>query len=255
MLRFLNLATRPITSAGVLVAQVLYAAHRNDLPSLRNQEVSGTFGDPVRPRLRIVVLGDSSATAPGVVPLDAAWPRRVAADLSGRFHVSLESVAVGGAKASDVIVSQLDVAVALGGDMALMSIGSNDALRGTSVRRFEAEYRRILERLTGHFPMVGVSGVGDLGTIMRLPTLARSIARVRGRSIDHAILRAVRAFPGVVKSETWQGAWKDFERDPYAFAADRFHASAIGHAYFGAGLLSVAEALLESPAGADALSG
>ena len=242
----LQLMTRPVTSAGVLVAQVLHAAHRNDLPSLQNQDPSGVFGDPALPPLRIVVLGDSSVTAPGVEPLDASWPRRLALHLAERYRVTLESVAVGGSKVRDVLNTQLDAAVAMNADMALISVGANDALRATRVPRYEAELHRVVERLTDRVPMVGLSGVGDLGTLDRLPTLARAIARVRGRAVDHAILRVVRRFPGVAKSRTWGGEWRAFEYDPATFAADLFHASAVGHAYFAAAMIPVAERLLEA---------
>jgi lysophospholipase L1-like esterase len=243
-----GLVTRPITSASVLVAQVLHAAHRNDLPSLQNQDPSGAFGDPDLPRLRIVILGDSSVTAPGVNPLDACWARRVARHLTDRFRVELETVAVGGAKVRDVLNDQLEPALATRADMALVSVGANDALRATPVPRYEAELERVVERLTAHIPMVGLSGVGDLGTVDRLPTLARSIARVRGRAIDHAILRVVRRHPGVVKSRTWEGPWRAFEYDPTTFAPDLFHASASGHALFAAAMVSVVEALLDAAA-------
>ena len=68
------------TGAAMLVAagQVLHAAHRPDLPGLQNQDPSGTFGDPSNPPLLVIALGDSSITAPGVVPLDASWIRQAA---------------------------------------------------------------------------------------------------------------------------------------------------------------------------------
>ncbi|MDJ0959445.1 MAG: GDSL-type esterase/lipase family protein [Acidimicrobiia bacterium] len=245
-----GLLRRPITSAGVLIAQVLHSAHRDDLPSLPNQDPSQLTGDPAAPPLRLVVLGDSSITSPGVEPLDASWPRRLAQHLSDRFRVELISLAVGGAKARDVLRSQLDVATRMDADLALVSVGANDALRATPIERFEAEMDMIVGGLCATSRLVGVSGVGDLGTVTRLPTLARAIARVRGRSIDHAIQRAVARHSGVVKAQAWGGPWTAFETHPeLAFAPDQFHGSGYGHAMFAAAMIAVTERLLESPTG------
>ncbi len=244
----LRLILRPIAGLGVFASQVLRSAHRTDLPSHNNQDPGGTFGDPASPHLEVVMLGDSSITAPGVVPIEESWPRRVAEHLARRFHVKLTSVAVGGAKMRHVLEEQLPRALDLGGDIALVSAGANDALRGTPVARFEAELAEILDSLTSTFPRVGLAGVGDLGTMPRLPDLARSLARVRARSIDDAILRVADSRPGVVKARSWGGPWRHFVDDaPVAFAADQFHASGAGHAVFAASMVPVVDALVDGP--------
>ena len=244
-----SLLQRPVAGVGVLVAQVLRAAHRDDLPSLQDQDPSGTFGDSALPRLRVVVLGDSTVTAPGVIPLGAAWPQRLGRHLSDRFHVDVESVAVGGSKVRDVLRNQLVPALALDPDLAVVSVGANDALRGTPIAQFEAEYRLLLNRLQEQVPLVVAGGVGDLGTLVRLPTLARAIGRVRGRAVNNTIRRVAHGRHGVVKTETWGPAWVGFEQAPnHYFAADHFHASAMGHGLFGGSICVAADALLASPA-------
>jgi len=243
---FVRTLKGPLSGVGILAGQVLYAAHRGDMPGLPNQDPSGVFGSPGCPRLRIALLGDSSITAPGVTPLAAAWPRRIAHHIGDRFRVELVSFAVGGAKARDVIAVQLEPAIESGADLAFLSVGANDALRGTPVQRFEREVTVILEGLTSVTQGVGLGGVGDLGTVPRLPTLARGVGRVRGRSIDQALVRAAAQFPDVVKGSAWGPQWRIFEDgDPdVVFAADRFHASAIGHACFAAALEPVVDELV-----------
>ncbi len=239
---------RSVTGIGVLVAQVLRAAHRNDVPSLQDQDPSGVFGESPLPHLRIVILGDSTVTAPGVIPLSAAWPQRVGHHLKDRFHVELHSVAVGGSKARDVLLNQLAPAIGLRPDLAIISVGANDALRGTGIARFEAEYTRLLDRLQETVPLVIAGGVGDLGTVFRLPTLARAIGRVRGRAINNAIRRVAYGRTGVVKTQTWGGQWKGFEEEPSRyFGADQFHASAQGHGMFGAAACSAVDHILRLP--------
>lgn len=242
-LRYLR---KPLIGIALLLAQVLKAAHRKDLPTLDNQDPSGVFGDPGAPLLRLVVMGDSSVTAPGVEPLDAAWPRQIAFRLAEKFRVELHSVAVGGAKTRDVLTTQLCAAIAVEPDIAIISVGANDAMRATPLSRFEREYREILDRLTHHVPGVAVSGVGDLGSIPRLPALARSVIRIRGRSFDRAVRRVVADYPGVLKTNTWSPGWNEFVTNPdEVFAGDLFHASAYGHQIYANAAMPAVNALLE----------
>lgn len=241
-LRFLRI---PLIGFAALLAQVLWAGHRNDLPSFSNQDPSGVFGSDGLPPLRVVMLGDSSVTSPGVEPLDAAWPRQIAIHLSDRYRVELISVAVGGAKTRDVIAAQLPPALNADADLAFVSIGANDALRGTPMARFEHEYRQIVAQLDRHVPAVAVSGIGDLGSIPRLPALAKSIVRIRGRSFDRAVRRVVVDYPDVVKTNTWSPGWDEFVTNPgEVFAGDLFHASAYGHRIYTNAAMPAFETLL-----------
>jgi lysophospholipase L1-like esterase len=242
----------PLAAAAVLVGEVLHMAHRRDLPSLENQDPSGVFGDPDLPELSVVALGDSSVTAPGVEPLDASWIRRIAHDLSRDHHVHLHSVAVGGAKSADVLRDQLEVAIALAPDIAVVSVGANDALRATPVARFERELNQIVSRLADTARIgVAVTGIGDLGTIPRLPSVPRAYARVRSRSFDRATQRVAAAYPNTAKATTWGPTWGQFEYEPDMFAGDLFHASAEGHAIFGSHMIPVIRSLLSE----DGISG
>jgi len=247
--RFGKLITPPMTAVSALVHQVYGAVHRADLPSYVDQDPSGDFGDPDCPTLRIVALGDSSVTAPGI-DIDASWVRRVAHHLSPQYHIELRSVAVGGSKARDLVGFQIEPAVAMGGDMALISIGANDALRGTPLSRFETALDVAIDELVRHFPMIGISGVGDLGTLPRLPSVAQMIARTRGRSVDRAIQRVAYRHPTVVKGKSWGTAWVGFDTDPEEmFSGDLFHASEKGHQVFANAAIHVVETLLASDSG------
>ncbi len=237
---------KPVVAAGALLAgQLARAILREDLPSLENQDPSGIFGNQDSPPLRIVFLGDSSVTAPGVDPLDDSWPRQIALHLSTRFHVDAISVAVGGSKARDVLDTQMNQAITLNPDIAYVSVGSNDALRGTPIPRFETEYGQIVAGLHGSIPAVGLSGIGELGTIPRLPELARGVARVRSRAIDKAITRVAEGYPRTVKSNAWNVMYPAFEQYPEMFGPDLFHASAEGHLMFASAAKPVSDKLVE----------
>ena len=237
----------PLTGAAILAGQVLHAAHRPDMPGLADQDPSGVFGPDGAPLTRIAMVGDSSITGPGVEPCDAIWSRVLAQRLAVARRIELISFASGGSKSRDVLDEQLPQALATRADLAIVSVGANDALRATPLAQFEADMGAILEALATTTAAVGVSGIGDLGTVPRLPTLARGIGRIRGRSFDRAIARAAARHPNVIKTVTWGPQWRLFEDgDPdHVFAPDRFHASAAGHAVFADAFMPVAETMLE----------
>ncbi len=228
---------------GILAAQLLHAAHRPDLPSYTDQPVAGTFGVAGAPPLRIVFAGDSTVTAPGVEPIDDAWPRRVARHLAADHHVELIVTAAGGSKVRDVLETQLEAIVAACADVVVLSVGGNDALRGTPIARFEETYDEVVAAIAAESSLVAC-GVGDLGTIPRLPALARGIARVRGRSVDRAIARVVARYPGVLKTNAWGPRWAPFATDRTVWAGDLFHASAAGHGLYADETIPLVECLL-----------
>jgi len=244
--RLWSVVKRPLAVGGVLTAQMAQSIQRPDLESFTDQDPSGIFGDSNLAPLRMIVLGDSTVTAPGVEPLDACWARRTALFFSDRYRVELISFAVGGSKVADVRNEQMHRAIVAGGDVVIVCVGGNDALRATPINRFETAYDEMLGSLVAAFPVVAVCGVGDLGTIPRLPAMARGIARVRARAVDHAIGRVARRHD-VPKSRAWGAEFEPFESDPAVWAGDLFHASAVGHAmYADAAIPLVEEALRRS---------
>ena len=225
----------PALAAGVMYAQVKRQAHRKDLPSHTNQDPTGTFGDSAKPKLRLVALGDSSITAPGVEPLDDCFVRRVALHLTDRYFVDLISVAVGGSKSRDVLAQQVEDALQHHPDLALVSVGANDALRGTLISRYESELDQIIGRLHSHAGAIVVMGVGDLGTLPRLPASVRGIATWRSRMFDDATARVVSQYSRIAKASNWGEEADPFAtRDLALFASDQFHASGEGHRVFAA---------------------
>jgi len=234
----------PMAMAGAVAYQVLRAAHRPDLPSFPNQDPNGTFGDPEQRPLRIVALGDSSITAPGVEDLDNAWVRQIAISLSDEFHVELVSVAVGGSKARDVIAVQLEQAVRLEPDIAILSVGANDAIRATPPDRYRAEVQYIVSELDRTSGAIVVLGVGDLGSIPRLPPLLRPPLTRRAARFNSAAASIAAQFPNAVKVPTTGPMSTAFWQDRDLFADDLFHAGDKGHRLFADQMLPAFRAAL-----------
>ena len=235
----------PVAAAAVVAAEVLRAARRPDLPSFSNQDPSGAFGDPDGARLRIVALGDSSLTAPGVDDLDDVWIRQIARSFADRYRVELISLAVGGSKARDVLEGQVAEAERLAPDVACVSVGANDALRATRPRRFRRELEEIVRRLETAGSVVVLYGMGDLGSIPRLPPTLSRMATRRSEQFDRICRRIAVAHSRTVKVHTRGRILTAFRDDPSLFADDLFHACGRGHALFAEEALPGFEAAVE----------
>ena len=236
----------PFIGGAVVLAEILYAAHRPDLPSLDNQDPSGVFGDPTLAPLRVAALGDSSITAPGVEPLDHAWVRRVAHHLSDRFHVTLRNFAVGGSKARDVLADQVPEAIAWKPDLVLISVGANDAIRATPLRRYRKELDAIVGAMHDVADAVAVAGVGNLGSIPRLPTVSSMVSKARARAYDDVIAEVVMTYPRARKADAWGPVFAPFDGPEAAsyFAPDMFHANAQGHGLFAQAAIPMVDTVL-----------
>ncbi len=220
----------PLTAAALLIARVFYQAHRPDLPEHPNQDPSGTFGSGSLPPLRMVVLGDSSITAPGLEDLNNCWIRAAARHFTDRYQVELINLAVGGSKARDVLTQQLPLALALQPELAVIAVGGNDSLRTVRLSRYERELREIVAALHDTARAVVMLGVGDLGEVPRLPRILAPALSWRARRTDRVVTRVADGFPRAVRIETWGTLSASFEAFGLAmWGDDLFHLSDFGH--------------------------
>lgn len=241
---------RPIASTVVLAAgalaglagEALYTGFR-DLPRFEGVDPSGTFGTPDLPPLRIAVLGDSSCTGPGLDDPDDIWVRRIGTHFGRRFHTVIDSVAVGGSQASDVLRDQVPMVLPTSPDMALVSVGSNDMLYGIPLKSFERNLELIVTKLLARTPAVLLSGVGDLGTIPRLPFALTRIMRWRSRRAEAVHAAVASRHGGAIKIPTRQLCGDAFD-DPSIYCADLLHVTGNGHRLWAEAAIPFIEAAL-----------
>jgi lysophospholipase L1-like esterase len=179
------------------------------------------------PERRLVVLGDSAAAGHGLpdpeTGLARSIARRLHADDGRTTHVV--SVARDGATTADVRRDQL----AAVGDAthAVLGVGANDALRGSSVARSASELEVLLSELVrtvGDRSRVVLVGCPDLSVAPGLPRAVRPLVGWRCRAIARGQAR-VAARLGVPLLPLPR-------RDlvPETFGPDGFHPGPVGHA-------------------------
>ena len=214
-------------ATAVLACQLAWAVWR-PLPTFVDLDPSGTEGPEDGTPLRMLVLGDSSCTGSGLQEPSEIWVRVLARMIAAHgYRVEIVSFAVGGSKASDLVKDQLRPAKDLGGDIALISVGGNDALRGVRLAAFEEALDTVVSSLRGAVGTLALSGVGDMGTVPRLPPTIAAAARRRGMAMN-AVHHRVGARHGVLVADQWAWAVERF-RDRGVFSPDLFHPNADGH--------------------------
>jgi lysophospholipase L1-like esterase len=209
-----------------LIGQGYYAGHRT-LPHFLDQDASGVYGPEDAPLIRVVALGDSCLTGPGLLDTSDLWIRQIFDRLPYRFD--LRVLAKGGAWMRDVVDDQLPEALQLKPDIALVSGGSNDSIRGARYSRLRRDLTYIAGSLAEVASTVALVGVGDMGTIPRLPQPLASFARLRSHGADRVHQSVARRHTRIVHIPMWDEASGPFREHGRAlFTNDQFHPNARG---------------------------
>lgn len=179
--------------------------------------------DPVR----LVVLGDSTAAGVGASTQREALPGWFAHEIAQRWGRGTRWKAVGanGATARDVLTRFLADAVADPFDLALVTIGANDALTLRSARAFADDVRTIVDLLrtaeADAWIMVSLLPAFAHYTLLPQP-LRRTLAR-HADALDDAAREALAGLDRVAVMPPPPPYTDDF------FASDRFHPGPEGY--------------------------
>ena len=224
----LGLPAAATVAAAAMGVQAWYAGHRR-LPHFGDLDPSGTVGRPGLPEIRLALVGDSTITGPGLEHVDDLWIRQVARRLGDGYRFRIRSEAAGGARARDALMYQVRAAVAWGPDVAVVSVGANDALRRARIGRFAAELTAIVSALTQSGAAVALAGVGDVGAAPRVPFPLKMVVSERSRAADRIHARVAEQH-GAAKVSVGELANEIFRSHPDLFCADLFHPNRDGHA-------------------------
>ncbi len=224
---------------GVIRAEASVARRTIGEPTAVPPDPTGVYGRYLGPALRLVMLGDSSATGLGCdVPAEtpgALLAGGIARDLCRRVRLDVVGVVGGRSSGLDVQAAQaLETRV----DLAVIMIGANDVTHRVLPGDAARELGRAVQMLRASGAVVVVGTCPDLGTVKPLLEPLRSIAAFWSRRLATAQAVAVVENDGIAVSLGSLLA-EDFHKQDHLWSADRFHPSSEGYR-------RVADALLPS---------
>jgi lysophospholipase L1-like esterase len=238
----ITLIAGTVGGAALLAGEAVVARNRRYAKPEMGLALRTSMGPDSAVRLRLVLMGDSSALGVGVEQLADTIGGQLAQMLADGSpgaparHVQLSSVGVSGSRSTD-LATQVARAL-LGGrpDVAVILIGANDA---TSMRRpseAAAYLGAAVRRLRDAGVEVVVGTCPDLGAVRAIAPPLRQIAGWLGRRIARSQARAVEAAGGtVVDLAAETGAV--FRADAGTLCYDGFHPSADGYRVWAHALL------------------
>ena len=188
------------------------------------------------PRLRLLVLGESTVAGCGIEHQRDALPAHVAAELAAREGASVDWHAIGrigitAGRAARELEGEVETLPRA--DRAGVALGVNDVLQQTSARRFAADLGRVIAMVRRHHHGVPIvlGGVPPVGSFPALPQPLRALLGWRAAWLDRAARRL--AAPGVAYVPT------RLDRSARElFAWDGFHPSPAGGAVWARALVA-----------------
>ena len=214
---------------GVIRAEAQLARRTIGEPTELPPDPTGSYGRHPGPALRLVMLGDSSATglgadAPSQTP-GALLAGGVARDL--RRRVKLDVVAFVGARSSD-LEGQVLKALERPIDLAVIMIGTNDVTHGVSPADASRDLGTAVRALRDAGALVVVGTCPDLGAVKPLMQPLRTVASFLSRRLAAAQAVAVVENDGVAVT-LGSLLSKEFSEHAFLWSADRFHPSPEGY--------------------------
>jgi lysophospholipase L1-like esterase len=198
------------------------------------------------PAIKIVLLGDSSAAGYGVERVEetpGALLASGAAEQADR-RVYLRAFARVGARSSD-LAGQLDRALGIEPDVAVILIGANDVTHRVRPAASVGDLAEAVRRLRDEGVAVVVGTCPDLGTVKPIPPPLKQVARTWSRRVAAAQTIAVLEGGGRTVS-LGSVLGPEFAAAPaLMFGPDRFHPSAAGYRSLSAVLLPSVLAALD----------
>ncbi|WP_232677504.1 SGNH/GDSL hydrolase family protein [Nocardioides sp. R-C-SC26] len=182
------------------------------------------------PALKIALLGDSSAAGYGVDHVEETPGALLASGVAeqGDRRIYLRTFCVVGAVSAD-LAAQIDRALPIEPDVALILIGGNDVTHLVKPSQSVAHLRDGVRRLREAGVSVVVATCPDLGTIQPIASPLKQVARTWSRRLAAAQTIAVLDEGGrTISLGSILGP--EFEAAPaLLFGPDQFHPSAAGY--------------------------
>ena len=245
-----TLLTGVLGGAAVLAGEAVLARNRRYAQPQLGLALRSTVGRPGALRLRLVLLGDSSALGVGVDRVADTVGGQLARLLSegvggppggGERQVFLTSVAVSGSRSTDLATQVARALLGERPDVAVILIGANDATAARRPVEIAANLGAAVHRLREAGVEVVVGTCPDLGAVRAIAPPLRQVAGWLGRRTARAQASAALDAGGTVV-DLGADTGPVFRADAGTLCHDGFHPSADGYRVWAYALLPAVSA-------------
>jgi lysophospholipase L1-like esterase len=218
-----------VGGAALLAAEALAARSRRYAEPNLGLAVRASVGQPGKPALRVVLLGDSTALGVGVDTVEQTIGGQLAWMLAeAGTRVTLSTVAVAGARCSDLATQVARAHVGPRPDIAVILVGTNDAIHLVRPGEAAGALASAVRRLRDAGAAVVVGTCPDLGAVRAVAPPLRQLAGWYGRRIARAQANAARS-AGAAVVDLAPMVGPVFRADAGMLCHDGFHPSADGY--------------------------
>lgn len=215
--------------AALLAAEIVAARSRTYAKPDLGLTVRGSTGGKGRTPLRLMLLGDAIALGVGVEAAEQTLGGHLIRMLGDAgANVSVSTVAVAGARSSDLATQVARAQLAGRPDLAVIVVGTNDAIHLVRPGEAAACLATAVRRLRDGGAAVVVGTCPDLGAARAIAPPLRQLAGWYGRRIARAQANAARSAGATVVDLAGQ-VGPVFRADAGMLCHDRFHPSADGY--------------------------
>lgn len=218
-----------VGGAALLAAEALAARSRRYAKPDLGLAVRASLGDDSKPSLRVTLLGDATALGVGVETVGdtvGGQLARMLADAGAR--VALSTVAVAGARSSDLATQVARAQLGPRPDLAVVLVGANDATHLVRPGEAAASLATAVRRLRDAGTAVVVGTCPDLAAVRAIAPPLRQMVGWYGRRMARAQAGAARA-AGASVVDLGAQVGPVFRADAGMLCHDGFHPSADGY--------------------------
>jgi lysophospholipase L1-like esterase len=180
------------------------------------------------PRLRLLIIGDSSAAGVGATTQDRALSGQLVGHLASGFRVSWQLEAMTGATTRSTL-ERLSHLTPTRFDVVVVALGVNDVTRAVPVQRWITQQKALHDILKRRFNATHlvVSGVPPMGLFPLLPHPLKWVLGCQAARLDRALATVASKANGIHHVPV------AFPHDPKFAAEDGFHPSEAAYAVWG----------------------
>jgi lysophospholipase L1-like esterase len=188
-------------------------------------------GDPTKPKLMYVIMGDSTALGTGVTTKEQTYPYMIAKALADQGHyVEVKNIARNGAGVTAVLEQQFPQLEALEPNIITLTAAANDVTHFTSTKEFKQSLEALFTKLNA-LPnaKITIANTPNMGNTPAIPPFLKLWAYVRSVDQNKIFDATIKQYPLKTADLFTKGNLAIPTPVPL-YAADNFHPNAAGYA-------------------------